>query len=69
MVMSDEERFTIELHEDEDLDPGDRHELFRVVEHLLDGGAVVYLEDPPTPEEMDKLEAFVDETLREEFDL
>ena len=62
--MSDGGRFTIELHEDEDLDPGDCREIRRVVDPLLDGGAVMYLEDPPTTEEMDTLERFVDEEIR-----
>lgn len=63
MPMSDDEpRFRLEVNED--IDPGQKRELRDVLEHLLDGGAVVYLDAFATPEQEERLREFVDEELR-----
>lgn len=58
-----EPRFRLEVNED--IDPGQKQELHDVLEHLLDGGAVVYLDHFATPEQEERLREFVDEELRE----
>ena len=60
---SDDPRFRLEVNED--LEPDQKAEIESVIRHLLDGGAVVYMDSFATAEQERRLREFVDEELRE----
>jgi len=65
-MSDDEPRFTLEVNED--LRPGEKAEIQSVIRHLLDGGAVVYLDSFAAEEDEERLREFVDEELRGDAD-
>ena len=61
---TDGKRVSIEFHEP--VSDVDRRECLRMIRHLLDGDAVFAVEGShPSPEELDEIEAFVEELLED----
>jgi hypothetical protein len=61
-MSDDEPRFRLEVNED--LESEQEAEIESVIRHLLDGGAVVYMDSFASAEQEQRLREFVDEQLR-----
>jgi hypothetical protein len=61
-MSDDEPRFRLEVNED--LTPEEKAEIESVIRHLLDGGAVVYMDSFASAEQEQRLREFVDGQLR-----
>ena len=65
-MSNDEPRFKLEVNEE--ISPDEMNELHDLIDHVLDGGSVVYLASYADEEDVERLREFVSEEIRGDTD-